>query len=337
MLFFALGTTAQTPNPCGWNPDSNGDNYVTVTDLIALLAVFEEGDLDVDGIFDSQDSCVGWIDVCGVCGGPGPSVVVGSEVVYSVDSVFQPGTGSWEVYSVPIDTVYTYACPVEGCMSEAAWNYNPAANVDDGTCVWGPPECGGQSSVVFDDYTYLLVVIGSECWFKENLRSDNYRNGDPIPGNLSNSQWYSASQGAQAFYAGDPANLAVYGRLYNWHAVNDARGLCPSGFHVPTDAEWTELELAFGGSALAGHALKSSATDSPPWNGTNSSGFKGIPAGYRFSSNGLYYDLGNYTYLWSSSSNGTSAWGRGLATSNTLVYRTSFNVRYGFAVRCVKD
>lgn len=320
-----------------WDPDADGDNFITVNDLIAVLSVFEEGDSDDDGIFDSQDSCVGTIDVCGVCAGPGATVPVLDQIIFVTDSVYQPAVGTWYVFSYAVDTLYTYVCPVEGCTLAAAWNFNPAANVDDGSCTWGPPECGGQSSVTFDDYTYPLVAIGSQCWFKENLRSDAYRNGDAIPGSLSNTQWSNASQGAQTVYNSDGSNLASYGRLYNWHAVNDARGLCPTGFHVPTDAEWTQLELALGGSATAGHALKSTSLETPPWNGTNSSGFKGVPAGYRFSSNGLYYDLGSYSYFWSASSSGTSAWGRGLATINTLVYRTSFNVRYGFAVRCVRD
>ena len=142
--------------------------------------------------------------------------------------------------------------------------------------------CGGSTAVTFDGHTYALVGIGNQCWFKENLRSDNYRNGDGIPGNLADSQWTTTTSGAQTVYgegtsyvshgsSDEVANLAAYGRLYNWYAVNDARGLCPVGFHVPTDSDWTALENALGGLSEAGTALKSSATDSPPWDGSNTS------------------------------------------------------------------
>ncbi len=200
-----------------------------------------------------------------------------------------------------------------------------------------PTGCEDLANVTFDGHTYDLVQIGSQCWFKENLRSDNYRNGDAIPGNLSNSQWTSTNLGAQAVFDNSNANLATYGRLYNWYAVNDARGLCPTGFHVPTDGEWTELVNYLGGEQVAGAKMKSSPSDTPAWDGTNSSGFSALPGGYRNYPNGDFYVGGDYGGWWSSSADGSnSAWYRDLYSDNDYVARGSSSLRSGFSVRCLK-
>jgi uncharacterized protein (TIGR02145 family) len=130
------------------------------------------------------------------------------------------------------------------------------------------------------------------------------------------------------------ANLATYGRLYNWYAVNDSRGLCPSGFHVPSDGEWTVLENALGGSAVAGTALKAA---SPAWDGTNSSGFSALPGGRCHPDDGSFDYQGYAGYWWSSSPSGSSAWFRALGSGNSYVYRYYSSTRNGFYVRCVRD
>jgi uncharacterized protein (TIGR02145 family) len=193
------------------------------------------------------------------------------------------------------------------------------------------------ANVTYDGHTYDLVQIGTQCWFKENLRSDNYRNGDVIPGNLNDDQWTSTTSGAQAIYDNDNANLATYGRLYNWYAVNDARGLCPTGFHVPTDGEWTELENYLGGEEVAGAKMKSSPSDTPPWDGMNSSGFSALPGGFRNYGSGYFYGLGSFGLWWSSSPSGSNAWYRTLDSGYSNVFRSGSSVRDGFSVRCVRD
>ncbi len=304
--------------------------------------------MDSDGICDNIDPCVGALDVCGVCNGPGPSVPVIDEIVFVTDSIYVPPIQQWYVFSYAVDTLYTYVCPVQGCTDVNAANFNPLAVIEDGSCSYGPSQCGGASTVTFDGHTYALVGIGTQCWFKENLRSDNYRNGDAIPGNLTDGQWTSTGSGAQAVYNNDPANLATYGRLYNWYAVNDSRGLCPVGFHVPTDSEWMTLEMALGmTSAQAnstgwrgtdqGSKLKASSNDSPPWDGSNASGFSALPGGYRSNFNGYFSNLGNDGSWWSSSPSGSNAWFRYLLSGNSDVYRFSNLVRYGYSVRCVRD
>ena len=114
--------------------------------------------------------------------------------------------------------------------------------IEDGSCVYGPLECGGVSTVTYDGYTYDLVAIGDQCWFAENLRNEHYANGDAIPGDLSDGEWSAHTQWCSSdLRHTTQSNLADYGRLYNWYAVDDARGLCPSGWHVPTDVEYTTL------------------------------------------------------------------------------------------------
>jgi uncharacterized protein (TIGR02145 family) len=191
----------------------------------------------------------------------------------------------------------------------------------------------GTSTVNYDGHNYTTVQIGTQCWFAENLRNDNYRNGDAIPGNLSYSQWSSTGSGAQALYNNASGSLTTDGRLYNWYAVDDSRGLCPYGFHVPSDWEWALLENALGGSSIAGNALKSTA---PAWNGTNSSGFSALPGGYR-NLNGVFGDRYVSGYWWTSSISWTDAWYRRLDSEGLTVYRNDNYLRYGFSVRCVRD
>jgi len=210
-----------------WDADADGDNLISVIDLVALLSVFGEAGADCVGIFDSQyecagshdacgvsngtgvgadtdgvcddvDPCVGALDACSLCNGPAPSIPVMDQVIYVIDSLFVPPLGTWYVFSNAVDTLYTYACPVLGCMDPAATNSNPSAVVDDSSCLYGIAQCGGASTGTFDGYTYSLVGIGTQCWFAENHRSDTYRNGDAIPGNLSDPQWTSTYSGAQA-------------------------------------------------------------------------------------------------------------------------------------------
>ncbi len=182
------------------------------------------------------------------------------------------------------------------------------------------------------------VKIGNQVWMAENLNVDHYRNGDLIPTGLSNAQWESTTTGAYAIYNDDRANERIYGKLYNWYAVSDPRGLCPTGWHVPSDSEWSTLETYLGGSAVAGGKLKStSGWKTPNTGATNSSGFNAFPGGYRL--NGGAYDyIGTSGNWWSSSeNNSSSAWNRKLYFFNSDVFRNYYSKQGGFSVRCVRD
>ena len=193
----------------------------------------------------------------------------------------------------------------------------------------------GTSTVTYDGHAYSTVLIGSQCWFAENLRNDNYADGTAIPGGLDAATWGSTTAGAFTIYdeggANEATNLATYGRLYNWYAVTDGAGLCPTGWHVPTDAEWTTLETQLGGASVAGGKMKSVS-----WDGDNTSGFSGLPAGGRYS-DGYFYLLGDDGYWWSSSPDGGLAIYRYLNSGLSSVFRNSSNPRNGFSVRCLQD
>ena len=219
-----------------------------------------------------------------------------------------------------------------------------------GTCNDIPWSCGDP--LEYQGYDYETVQIGEQCWFAENLRSENYQNGDAIPVGLSDEEWSSTTSGAMAVYgegssscgsqspdgdACDPNwSLDEYGRLYNWYAVDDARGLCPSGWHVPADGEWTVMIDELGGEDLAATEIKATYG----WynfNGTNSSGFSGLPGGFRDRFGGLF-NLGGYNgYWWSSSPNNSVAWVWNLTSDNANSYRSTNGLRNGFSIRCIKD
>ena len=208
--------------------------------------------------------------------------------------------------------------------------------------------CGDLSTVTFDGYSYPLVAIGSQCWFKENLRTAHYRNGDPIPGELSDAAWTSTTAGAQAVYNEDPANLEVYGRLYNWFAVDDARDLCPTGWHVPTDGEWMELEMELGMTAEQanstgwrgtdqGAQLKATLEDLPGWIEANFSGFSARPGGYRNRFDGGYYDLLENCQWWTSTNDSYNPWYRYITWDESRITRWKPDAHYGVSVRCLRD
>ncbi len=208
--------------------------------------------------------------------------------------------------------------------------------------------CGGQTSLTYDGRTYDLVEIGGQCWFADNLATDQYRNGDAIPTGLSNSTWQNTTVGAYAIYNNDPANDVTYGKLYNWYTTVDTRGLCPSGWHVPTDCEWMYLEgslgMSVGDQEAYGYRGTSEGVDlkatinwtSPNTGATNSSGFTAFPGGYRgdFGS----YGIGTFGFWWSSTErNSSNSWSRDLGNSYANVDRANSSKHLGYSIRCVKD
>ena len=222
---------------------------------------------------------------------------------------------------------------VLGCTDSSYLEYDASANVDDGSCLTFI--CG--NNVTYHGYDYATVQIGEQCWFAENLRTEHYTNGEVIPANLSLSEWISTTSGATVVYGESASNLETYGRLYNWYAVDEARGLCPSGWHVPTDGEWTVMTDFLGGESVAGGQMKTTYGWNNGGNGTNSSGFSGLPGGYRYHYNGGFNAAGYGGYWWSSSPDGSSAWSRSLSISSESVNRGSYNLRDGISVRCVRD
>ena len=187
---------------------------------------------------------------------------------------------------------------------------------------------------------YPSVLIGAQYWMEKNLEVTTYRNGDPIPYVTDATAWAALTTGAWCYYNNDPANASLYGKLYNWYAVNDPRGLAPAGWHVPTDDELTTLSTTLGGDAVAGGKMKVAGTTrwtAPNTGADNSSGFAGLPSGHRFN-NGSFNYVGFYGYWWSTPENSaTNAWSRNLDYNDGNIRRNLNFKQYGFPVRCLRD
>jgi uncharacterized protein (TIGR02145 family) len=190
--------------------------------------------------------------------------------------------------------------------------------------------------------SYKTITIGGREWMAENLRTRLYRNGDSIPKVSDVMMWQGISSGAWVFWDNNNLNDCPYGKLYNWYAVNDSRNLCPTGWHVPQDAEWNALENALGGSAFAGEKLKSTGTrfwQCPNALSNNSSGFSGLPGGGRIIFGG-FYQLGYKAWFWTSTNLDTNlAFYRELDHTQVSVYRNfdGTDMHHGMSVRCIKD
>lgn len=186
-----------------------------------------------------------------------------------------------------------------------------------------------------------VQTICCQSWMTKNLDVATYRNGDPIPKITDNAAWGALTTGAYCYYLNDSASYAAtYGKLYNWYAVNDPRGLAPEGWHIPTHFDWTTLENCLGGVTIAGGAMKETGTihwTTPNTGATNISGWAGLPGGYR-NYYGTFSNVTSSGYWWSATEDGTAgAWYRYLLSTNGNIYRFSTNKQIGFSVRCVRD
>jgi uncharacterized protein (TIGR02145 family) len=211
----------------------------------------------------------------------------------------------------------------------------------------------GQGVKDIEGNEYPSIIIHGQEWMQKNLEVSKYRNGDPILTGLNDAQWDSTTTGAYTIYDDVASNNTTYGKLYNWYAVSDSRGLCPTGWHVPSDDDWSALinyldPNAAGGDTfpnVAGGKMKSTGTlengdglwSSPNEQATNESGFTGFPGGYRDTDGTCHY-IGNNGYWWSTTERSSSyAWYRNLHYGNSVVNRHNVFEHAGFSVRCVRD
>jgi uncharacterized protein (TIGR02145 family) len=221
------------------------------------------------------------------------------------------------VYTVPIDPAAVHTCGSIGVHNS---NLNYGSLTDQ------------------EGNVYKTIVIGNQEWMAENLNTSIYRNGDPIENVVDGSQWANLSTGAWCYYNNDNQFECPYGKLYNWYAVADPRNVCPTGWHVPSDGEWTVLTDYLG--IEAGGKMKSVGLNywlQPNFNATNESGFSGLPGGLVWSSS-AFSAAGDEGLWWSSSEYGIdSAWFRYLNYSYSSVSIYYDSKQNGFSVRCLRD
>ena len=200
--------------------------------------------------------------------------------------------------------------------------------------------CGESTVTDYQGNGYNTVKIGEQCWLRENLRSTKYNDGTNIPNITNNTTWASLTTPAYCWYNNDYSIYgSIYGALYNWYAVNTGK-LCPVGWHVPSDAEWTQLTDYLGGESIAGDKLKEAGNShwfSQNFGATNESCFTALPGGIRVYDGAFYYN-GVHGYWLSTSEDETIyIWVRELSYSESNAIRTKSNKELGNSVRCVKD
>ncbi|MCU0413877.1 MAG: T9SS type A sorting domain-containing protein [Ignavibacteriaceae bacterium] len=208
-----------------------------------------------------------------------------------------------------------------------------------------------------DNIYYPIVVIGTQTWMAENLKTTKFKDGTTsIPNVTGDAEWAALSTPSYCWSNNEIANKDTYGALYNWYTVNTGN-LCPTGWHVPTDGEWTIMEnylIANGynydgtttgnqyAKALASTTLWISSTTTGAVGNTdypakrNSTGFTALPGGYRLTT-GQFPGVGYYGRWWSATEDTPLAWTRYLYQNYNYVHRYSYNKKYGYSVRCMKD
>jgi len=213
-----------------------------------------------------------------------------------------------------------------------------------------------------DGNVYHTVTIGTQVWMVENLKTTKYRNGESIANVTDNTAWAKLLTGAWCDYENEATNSTKYGKLYNWYTVVDNRNLAPTGWHIPTNTEWTTLEtylISNGynydgstyGDRISNNKIAKSLASNIDWFtstntgavgnnpiGNNSSGFSALPGGIRSNWPGTFSTIGSNTEWWSSSAaDADIAWVRGLYYSYGGTDWGYSTKRYGFSVRCIKD
>ncbi len=234
----------------------------------------------------------------------------------------------------------SFTSSITGLSSSTTYYIRAYATNSKGT------EYGAEKSFTtkisdIDGNVYDVVTIGSQIWMKENLKTTRYNNGNPIgttnPSNLNLTTYINPKY--QWAYNGNESYVSSYGRLYTWYAATDGRGICPTGWRLPTDSDWTVLITFLGGENIAGGKLKQSGTmnwQSPNTGATNNSGFTALPGGQR-NYNGSFSDIETDGVWWSSSDyNTTNAIGRNMSCNWADVGKHYFIKSNGFSVRCVK-
>jgi uncharacterized protein (TIGR02145 family) len=236
----------------------------------------------------------------------------------------------------------TFASTLTGLTSGGTTYYVRAYATNSSGTAYGNQLSFNTDLGDLDGNSYNIVTIGTQVWMAENLKTTKYNDGTAIPNITDNTAWSTNTTGAYCNYSNTLANSDMYGKLYNWYLVasTNSKKVCPTGWHVPTDAEWTTLTTYLGGASVAGGKLKETTTthwSSPNTGATNETGFTALPGGYRDVS-GTFGLIGIYGFWWSSTISGTT-YGlyRYMINSNGSISGGDNNQHAGSSVRCLKD
>ncbi len=198
----------------------------------------------------------------------------------------------------------------------------------------------GGGVIDFDGNAYSTVIIGNQEWMAENLRTSTFSNGAPILNITDPTYWGIASESAQCYYNNSPINDSIYGKLYNWYVIEDTNNVCPTGWHVPSIDEWTEMVNFLGGDLIAGGKIKEAGLNhwqSPNFGATNESGFNALPGGYRSNFSGTFSTIEKYGFWWSSTPQDANAgFIYYLHYDQEIASLATGNNKDGQSIRCIK-
>jgi uncharacterized protein (TIGR02145 family) len=226
------------------------------------------------------------------------------------------------------------------CQKETTTPNNTGSNT-----IQNPKSGFGPNITDSEGTSYKTVYIGTQTWMAENLKVSKYNDGTTIPNITDNKKWRNDTTGAWCNNNNSDSLGKIYGKLYNWYAVsktsNGNKNVCPTGWHVPTDAEWTVLTDYLGGEGVAGGKMKEVGTtswNSPNTEATNTSLFSALPGGDRDYDGGYYNTIGYLGVWWSSTEgNASNAWNRNLYNGNGGAGRNDNLKKDGLSVRCLRD
>jgi uncharacterized protein (TIGR02145 family) len=227
------------------------------------------------------------------------------------------------------------------CKKESS---NPTSNTTNSTNNPTSIAKYGNGVTDIDGNKYKTTIIGTQEWMAENLKVSKFNDGTLITNCTNNNQGYLLKTGTYVEYANEESSFK-YGKLYNWYATNptsnNGKNVCPTGWHVPTDAEWTILTDFLGGSKIAGGKMKQADTTNwsyPNVGATNTSLFTGLPGGYALGSGGYYGHTKSWGAWWSSTfSNDEMSWMRSLGNGSSSVVRSTQSNGNNLSIRCLKD
>ncbi len=234
----------------------------------------------------------------------------------------------------------TFTSTLTGLSPETPYYVRAYASNSQGTAYGGEISFTSGQLTDIDGNVYNTITIGNQVWMKENLKVTKFNDGADIPYVTDNDTWFQTNDPGYGWYDNDEATYKdLYGAMYNWYTVNTGK-LCPDGWHVPGDAEWTILTDFLGGEEIAGGKLKEAGTEhwsDPNTDATNVSGFTALPGGYR-SNGGQYYGIEWQGRWWTSSMiDNNFVWTRHMQTDIGNVNRYDMNKNYGFSVRCIME
>ena len=371
VLLISYNTYSQTLQQC--TTDNNNDGVTNTTDFLNLVGQFGQNCAPLGTV--SSFTCSDFINsgtliqgskasnvssiisYTGGNGGDHNGQVVSSTGVTGLYAALQAGSFTsgagnltYMIFGTPTSSgTASFAINIGGqtCtltrtvngsgQTDIAAHSCGAANVHNSTKAYGTIT-DQQGNV------YKTILIGNQEWMAENLKTSVYRNGDAITEISNNTQWASLTNGAWCHFENNSLIECPYGKLYNWFTIADPRGVCPTGWHIPTDGEWTQLTNFLGGEETAGSKMKSTGTDywlSPNSGALNESGFSGLPGNYRYL-NGEFQSTNpgenDFAAFWSLTElQSNAAWGRYLYYSSSAINRGSASKEEGHSIRCIRD